>query len=88
MNCRAITALSGAFFFAAVGWARELESHSGATILVVGVFLGSGVWWLGLAAATALLSNHMGHKQRVWVQRISGMVVTGFGAFALLSVLV
>lgn len=75
-------------FFAAVGWARDLESHSGATVLVIGVFLGSGVWWLGLAAATALLSNHMGRRQRVWVQRLSGMVVTGFGAFALLSVLV
>ena len=75
-------------FFAAVGWARDLETHSGASILVVGVFLGSAVWWLGLATATALLSNHMGHRQRVWVQRLSGAVIMGFGVFALLSVLV
>jgi threonine/homoserine/homoserine lactone efflux protein len=75
-------------FFAAVGWARDLETHSGATILVVGVFLGSAVWWLGLAATTALLSSRMGDRQRIWIQRLSGMVICGFGIFALLSVLV
>lgn len=72
-------------FFAAVGWARDLETHAGATVLVVGVFLGSGVWWLGLAAATALLRSRMGDQQRVWIQRLSGMVIIGFGVFALLS---
>jgi hypothetical protein len=30
----------------------------------------------------------MGDRQRIWIQRLSGMVITGFGAFALLSVLV
>ncbi len=75
-------------FFAAVGWARDLETHTGAAILVVGVFLGSAVWWLGLASATALLSSRMGDRQRIWIQRLSGMVICGFGAFALLSVLV
>jgi threonine/homoserine/homoserine lactone efflux protein len=74
-------------FFAAVGWARDLENHAGATVLVVGVFLGSGIWWLGLAAATALLSSRMGDQQRVWIQRLSGMVILGFGVFALLSAL-
>jgi len=75
-------------FFAAVGWARDLETHSAATIMVIGVFLGSAVWWLGLAVATAVLSSHMGTQQRVWVQRLSGVVIIGFGIFALLSVLV
>lgn len=73
-------------FFAAVGWARDLETKTAATILVVGVFLGSAVWWLGLALATALLSHHMGEHQRVWLQRISGVVISGFGAFAVASV--
>ena len=74
-------------FFAAVGWARDLDTHTGALIMVIGVFLGSAVWWLGLAGATALLSNRMGDRQRVWIQRVSGMVILGFGVFALLSVL-
>jgi threonine/homoserine/homoserine lactone efflux protein len=74
-------------FFAAVGWARDLETHGAATVMVVGVFLGSAVWWLGLAIATAGLSSHMGHRQRVLVQRLSGAVIIGFGLFALLSVL-
>lgn len=73
-------------FFAAVGWARDLESHSAAAIMVVGVFLGSAVWWLGLAIATAVLSNHMGSRQRIWVQRVSGVVIVGFGIFAIVSV--
>ena len=75
-------------FFAAVGWARDLDTHTGATIMVIGVFLGSAVWWLGLAGTTALLSNRMGDGNRIWIQRVSGMVIIGFGAFALLSVLV
>lgn len=75
-------------FFAAVGWARDLDTHTAATIMVVGVFLGSAVWWLGLAVATSVLSSHMGSHQRVWVQRLSGVVIIGFGIFALLSVLV
>lgn len=75
-------------FFAAVGWAQDLETHTHATIMVVGVFLGSAVWWLGLATATAVLSSRMGGRQRVWIQRLSGVVIIGFGIFALLTVLV
>ena len=75
-------------FFAAVGWARDLETHSAASIMVAGVFLGSAAWWLGLAIATAHLSSHMGQRQRVLVQRLSGVVIMGFGIFALLSALV
>lgn len=82
------TILGFVAFFAAVGWARNLETHSAAAVMVIGVFLGSAVWWLGLAIATAVLSNHMGSEQRVWVQRLSGVVISGFGLFAILSVLV
>lgn len=73
--------------FAAVGWARELGTHANASVLVVGVFIGSAIWWLGLATVTALLSNRMGDHQKVWFQRLSGMVLVGFGVFALLSAL-
>ena len=30
----------------------------------------------------------MGERQRIWIQRLSGMVIFGFGVFALLSVVV
>ena len=75
-------------FFAAVGWARDLDTRTGATILVIGVFLGSAAWWLGLAGATAMLSSRMGERERSWIQRISGLVILGFGVFALLSVFI
>ncbi len=73
--------------FAALGWAQDLDAAA-ATLLVAGVFFGSAVWWLGLSSATGLLRGRMGERQRIWIQRLSGMVIFGFGVFALLSVVV
>jgi threonine/homoserine/homoserine lactone efflux protein len=73
--------------FAALGWAQSLDAAA-ATLLVAGVFFGSAVWWLGLSSATGLLRGRMGEHQRIWIQRLSGAAIFGFGVFALLSVIV
>lgn len=81
------TILSFVAIFAALGWAEAAASNGDAGLLVAGVFVGSSLWWLGLSIATSLFRDRMNDSQRVWIQRLSGVAIFGFGTFAMLSVL-
>jgi arginine exporter protein ArgO len=50
---------------------------------VLGVFSGSALWWLSLSAAVSLLREKVNARLMVWVNRLAGAVITGFGAFVL-----
>jgi len=56
-----------------------------ATILVLGVFLGSALWWLALSTGVALLRGRVSPRGLRWVNRVSGLIILGFGAAALAS---
>ncbi len=82
-----MTILSFAAIFAGLGIANTGGSPIFALILVVGVFLGSGSWWLILSSATNLLrSRFMKSTGLRWVNWISGAIIFGFGILALTSV--
>jgi len=52
--------------------------------LVVGVFLGSAGWWLVLAGGVAgVLRGRLGETRILWINRIAGLVVAGFGLAAI-----
>jgi threonine/homoserine/homoserine lactone efflux protein len=55
---------------------------SGAT-LVLGVFTGSALWWFTLSGGVALLRKGISPSRLGWVNRISGVIITGFGFRAL-----
>jgi threonine/homoserine/homoserine lactone efflux protein len=57
-----------------------------AASLVGGVFLGSAAWWILLSSGMSLLRQKVSSGVLVWVNRISGLVIAGFGAAALLSI--
>jgi threonine/homoserine/homoserine lactone efflux protein len=58
------------------------------TILVVlGVFLGSAAWWLVLAAATGWLRRRIGPRVLRAVNVVSGLVILGFAAWQLATIL-
>jgi threonine/homoserine/homoserine lactone efflux protein len=61
------------------------ESGVGAASLVVGVFLGSALWWLILAFAMGRLRLRIRPRQLTWVNRLSGAVILVFGGIALAS---
>lgn len=54
-----------------------------AVVLTVGVFLGSSLWWVVLTTAVGLLRTRLTPAVLVWINRISGAVLLGFGVLAI-----
>jgi len=83
-----MTILSFAAVFAGLGLASAEGSYASAGILVLGVFAGSALWWLMLSGGVSLLQGKFNARGLEWVNRISGVIITGFGVVALLSLMV
>ena len=83
-----MTILSFAAVFAGLGLASAGGSYASASILVLGVFAGSALWWLMLSGGVSLLRSRFDVPGLEWVNRISGVVIAGFGVVALLSLMV
>jgi threonine/homoserine/homoserine lactone efflux protein len=81
-----MTILSFAGVFAGLGIAETGGDYGSAAILVLGVFCGSALWWLLLSGGVSLFRDRFTPQALVWVNRASGLVVAGFGVFALGSV--
>jgi threonine/homoserine/homoserine lactone efflux protein len=73
-------------FLAAFG-ALGLVTRGAAGSLVAGVFVGSAAWWLTLSGATSRLRGRLGPGALVWINRLSGLVIGGFGLLALAAAL-
>ena len=52
-------------------------------LLVGGVFLGSSAWWLFLSLVVGVFGQRFDEKTRLWVNRLSGVLVLGFGLYAM-----
>jgi threonine/homoserine/homoserine lactone efflux protein len=77
-----ITILSFAAIFTGLGIVRA-QSHAAAGLLVLGVFRGSAAWWLILSAAVGAVRERFNARAMRAVNIISGLVVCGFGIWAL-----
>jgi threonine/homoserine/homoserine lactone efflux protein len=77
-----LTILSFAAIFAGLGLAAG-GSYASALILVLGVFLGSATWWLLLSGGVGLFRDKFNSQGLLWVNRISGLIITIFGIIAL-----
>jgi threonine/homoserine/homoserine lactone efflux protein len=76
-----MTILSFGAIFAGLG----LVGGSGAeaALLTVGVFLGSAAWWVLLTTLVGALRERITPRVMLWVNRVSGAVLAGFGTVAL-----
>lgn len=81
------TILSFAAIFAGVGLVSTGGDYLSATILVLGVFAGSALWWLSLSTGVSLLQSRLKTTQLTWINRISGIIILGFGVVILLSLI-
>lgn len=70
------TILSFIAIFGAMG-ARQTGPASPAP-MVLGVLLGSALWWLLLSAAVARLRHRLDVRARRWVGRLSALLLAGF----------
>lgn len=79
------TILSFAAVFAGVGLASAGAPVAIASATVVGVFLGSALWWLILSFGVSLARSRLTAGAMRWVNRVSGITLLGFAVYALLS---
>jgi threonine/homoserine/homoserine lactone efflux protein len=82
-----MTIISFAAIFAGLGLASTSGNYVSAGVLVLGVFIGSALWWLILSGSVGVFREKFNHHGLQWANRISGAIITGFGLFALLSAL-
>lgn len=81
-----VTILSFAAVFAGFGVAGGSSgSYVNAAILVLGVFVGSALWWLILTGFVGLFRSKFNPDRLRWVNRISGILIVVFGLVILLS---
>ena len=79
-----MTIISFAAVFAVIAPAGGLD-YGSAAVTVAGVFLGSAAWWLILSTGVGAVRQAAGARALVWVSRLSGGVIAGFGAAQLVE---
>jgi len=57
-------------------------------LVVLGVFIGSALWWLTLSTLTGFARKVVSPASMVWINRLSGVMIFGFGVLAILSALI
>jgi threonine/homoserine/homoserine lactone efflux protein len=77
-----MTIISFTAIFAGLGLADTHSNYFGASLLVGGVFAGSCLWWLILLNGVNLFRKSFTPTLMRWVNRLSGSVIIGFGAWA------
>ena len=80
-----MTILSFAAIFAGLGVGGAGGNYVSAAILVLGVFVGSTLWWFILSYCVTVFRTKFNPNRLRWVNRISGIIIAGFGLIALLS---
>jgi threonine/homoserine/homoserine lactone efflux protein len=80
------TILSFAAIMAGLGIGVAAGGYGAAALLVLGVFAGSALWWLILSGGVSLLRLRLTPGALRWVNRASGLILLGFGALALASI--
>ncbi len=82
-----MTILSFAAVFAGMGLASASGGYDTAGLLVLGVVIGSALWWLCLSGIVGIFRQKFNTSGLIWVNRISGLIIIGFGLLALASIL-
>lgn len=74
-------------FFASVFAGLGLSSGQGGSLssvqLVLGVFIGSALWWFLLSTGVGFYRDKLSLKLLIWVNRLSGLMILGFGLVSL-----
>ena len=79
-----MTVLSFAALFAGLGLASTATAAD-AALVVAGVFFGSMLWWSLLSGGVALARHRLPPAFAQWISRLSGIMLIGFGLWAVSS---
>jgi threonine/homoserine/homoserine lactone efflux protein len=83
-----VTFLSIAAVFAGLGGIRMDGSLAPIIALVLGLFIGSTLWWFFVSHSIHFFRRKKTDLELKWVNRISGGLITGFGLVILLSLFI
>lgn len=78
-----VTILSFLAIFAGMRLGETDGNYISASVMVLGVFLGSASWWLTLSAGVGLLREKFTPNILTWVNRLAGVIIFAFGLLAL-----
>jgi len=81
-----MTILSFLGIFIGLGIGVIGEKISSALQLVLGVFLGSALWWLVLSGFVGVFRRRLNQHAMRWINRISGTIILGFGVMVLWTI--
>ena len=81
-----MTIISFSAIFAGLGIVNTNGDYWLAVSLVLGVFMGSALWWLTLSNIVNFFRKAFNQKSLIWVNKFSGIVVLVFGLIAVKSV--
>jgi threonine/homoserine/homoserine lactone efflux protein len=82
-----MTILSFLAIFAGLGLSNIQGDYTQSSALVLGVFLGSAIWWLILSEGVTLFRKKVSQNVMIWINRIAGLIILGFGIGAMVSVI-
>ncbi len=81
-----VTILAFLGIFAGLGIASSPTDALQATRLILSVFAGSSLWWLILSISANLLRSRLTGRGLIWINRLSGAIIAGFGLTAIISI--
>ncbi len=58
-------------------------NYAQASVMVLGTFVGSALWWLLLSSGVSLFRRQLTPRRLQWLNRICGVLIFGFGMLAL-----
>lgn len=67
--------------FAGLGLSDSENGNLSTISLIIGVFIGSGIWWFFLSGLTYKLKNRINIKILKRIDLISGLIIISFGLF-------
>jgi len=68
--------------FAGLGLGSESKNFQDASLLVLGVFIGSCFWWLLLSELVTLFRKKISKMVFLWINRLAGILIFLFGIAA------
>lgn len=74
--------------FSGLGLNSENTDHFLSMTLVLGVFIGSAIWWLLLSTVAGYFNSKTSRQSLVWINRVSGLVICLFGIWAIFSAII
>ncbi|MGB5973766.1 MAG: LysE family transporter [Nodosilinea sp.] len=77
------TILSFIAIFAGLGLVGSSQSWGASLALIVGVFLGSALWWLCLSWGVTVFGQRLTPPRLKWLNRLAGAAIFAFGVVAI-----